>query len=76
MSIRFDPDNATENLRVISIQDMAGTSLLFLENNFKEAEWLVCSLKPLIERETARLGVRGRFPLLNWGGPFPRDRAR
>ena len=59
VSIRFSPEDATEHLRVISIQDRDGTNLLFLANNFREAELLVCGLKLLLERETNRLGVRG-----------------
>lgn len=57
-----------EHLRVISIQDVAGTSLLFLANNFREAELLVCGLKLLLERETCRLGVRGGLPGSAFGG--------
>lgn len=57
--IRFKGEDKMAHLRVISIQDSAGTSLLFLANNFREAELLVCGLKLLIERETTRLGVRG-----------------
>jgi hypothetical protein len=57
-----------EHLRVISIQDVSGTSLLFLANNFREAELLMCGLKLLLERETARLGVRGG--LTAFGGRY------
>ena len=57
--IKFNGEDKTEHLRVISVQDMSGTSLLFLANNFREAELLVCGLKLLLERETARLLVRG-----------------
>lgn len=56
-----------EHLRVISIQDVSGVSLLFLANNFREAELLVCGLKLLLERETVRLGVRGGTPLSAFG---------
>lgn len=59
-----------EHLRVISVQDVSGTSLLFLANNFREAELLVCGLKLLLERETARLGVRGGLPLRAFGGRY------
>lgn len=60
--IRFKGEDKMAHLRVISIQDASGTSLLFLANNFREAELLVCGLKLLIERETTRLGVRGGMP--------------
>ncbi|GKY93107.1 hypothetical protein MPSEU_000278900 [Mayamaea pseudoterrestris] len=60
--IKFNGEDKTEHLRVISMQDVAGTSLLFLANNFREAELLVCGLKLLLERETARLGIRGGLP--------------
>ena len=53
---------------MISIQDVSGTNLLFLANNFREAELLVCGLKLLLERETARLGVRGGLPISALGG--------
>lgn len=60
-------DDKMEHLRIINIQDVAGTSLLFLANNFREAELLVCGLKLLLERETLRLGVRGGLPLTAFG---------
>lgn len=66
--IRFKGEDKMEHLRVISIQDVAGTSLLFLANNFREAELLVCGLKLLLERETKRLGVRGGLPVSAFGG--------
>jgi lipid-binding SYLF domain-containing protein len=66
--IKFNPEDQTEHLRVISLQDVAGTSLLFLANNFREAELLMCGLKLLLERETARLGVRGGLPISALGG--------
>lgn len=66
--INLSSDDKTEHLRIISIQDVSGTSLLFLANNFREAELLVCGLKLLLERETARLGVRGGLPITALGG--------
>lgn len=66
--IKFNPEDKTEHLRVISMQDVSGTSLLFLANNFREAELLMCGLKLLLERETARLGVRGGLPISALGG--------
>mmetsp|Transcript_16303 Transcript_16303/g.22980 ORF Transcript_16303/g.22980 Transcript_16303/m.22980 type:complete len:1179 (-) Transcript_16303:1060-4596(-) len=67
--IRFNSEaDQTEHLRVISIEDVAGTSLLFVANNFREAELLVCGLKLLLERETARLSVRGGVPITALGG--------
>lgn len=66
--ISFKEEEQMERLRVISIQDVSGTSLLFLANNFREAELLVCGLKLLIEREAARLGVRGGLPMTSVGG--------
>ena len=57
--LKFNGEDKTEHLRVISVQDVSGTALLFLANNFREAELLVCGLKLLLERETARLSVRG-----------------
>jgi len=68
VSIRFSPDDATEHLRVISIRDVSGTSLLFLADNFREAELLVCGLKLLLERESVRLGVRGGVSITQLGG--------
>lgn len=65
--IRFKGEDKMAHLRVISIQDASGTSLLFLANNFREAELLVCGLKLLVERETTRLGVRGGMPK-SWFG--------
>ena len=63
VNIRFSPDDATEHLRMISVIDMHGATLLFLANNFREAELLVCGLKLLLERETSRLGIRGGVPI-------------
>lgn len=68
VSINFSSEDKTEHLRIISIKDVSGTSLLFLANNFREAELLVCGLKLLLERETARLGVRGGLPITALGG--------
>ncbi|GAX10889.1 hypothetical protein FisN_UnNu017 [Fistulifera solaris] len=65
--LRFEEDKM-EHLRVISVQDVSGTTLLFLANNFREAELLICGLKLLLERETTRLGVRGGLPLRAFGG--------
>lgn len=66
--IKFKGEDKTQHLRVISIQDVTGASLLFLANNFREAELLVCGLKLLLERESARLGVRGGLPIAALGG--------
>ena len=66
--VQFSSDDQTEHLRVISIQEVSGTSLLFLANNFREAELLVCGLKLLLEQETSRLGVRGGLPITALGG--------
>lgn len=66
--VQLRGDDKTQHLRVISIQDVSGTSLLFLANNFREAELLICGLKLLLERETARLGVRGGLPITALGG--------
>lgn len=66
--VRFK--DGMEQLRIISIQDVSGTQLLFVANNFREAELLICGLKLLLERETARLGVRGGLPLTAFGGRY------
>lgn len=68
VTIRLSPDDATEHLRVLSIHDVRGKSMLFLANSNKEAELLFCGLKLLLEGETARLSVRGGVPLNNLGG--------
>ena len=68
VQIKFKGEDKTQHLRVISIQDVSGRNLLFLANNFREAELLVCGLKLLLERETARLGVRGGLPISALGG--------
>ena len=66
--VRFKSEDKMEHLRVISLRGVSGTSLLFLANNFRDAEPLVCGLKLLLEREAARLGVRGGLPLTALGG--------
>lgn len=66
--IKFNPHDQTEHLRVISLQDVSGNRLIFLANNFREGEIIVCGLKLLLERETARLGVRGGLPITALGG--------
>ena len=68
VTIRLSPDDATEHLRVLSIQDVMGKSMLFLANSSKEAEMLFCGLKLLLECETSRLSVRGGVPLDELGG--------
>ncbi|KAL7543404.1 LOW QUALITY PROTEIN: hypothetical protein ACHAXR_012821, partial [Thalassiosira sp. AJA248-18] len=68
VTIRLSPDDATEHLRVLSIHDVTGKSMLFLANSNREAELLFCGLKLLLECETARLSVRGGVPLNKLGG--------
>jgi len=63
VSIRLSPDDATEHLRVLSINDVTGKSILFLANSNREAELLFSGIKLLLECETARLSVRGGVPL-------------
>lgn len=65
--VRFKGEDKMEHLRVISIQDVSGTALIFLANNFREAELLVCGLKLLLEREATRLGIRGGVPMSKFG---------
>jgi len=67
VNIRFKGEDKMEHLRIISIQDVGGTQLLFLANNFREAELLVCGLKLLLERETSRLAMRGGIPRHSFG---------
>ena len=68
VTVRLSPDDATEHLRVLSIHDVTGKSILFLANSNKEAELLFCGLKLLLECETARLSVRGGVPINKLGG--------
>jgi len=68
VTIRLSPDDATEHLRVLSIHDVTGKSMLFLANSNRESELLFCGLKLLLECETARLSVRGGVPLDKLGG--------
>ena len=68
VTIRLSPDDATEHLRVLSISDVTGKSMLFLASSNREAELLFCGLKLLLECETARLSVRGGVPLNKLGG--------
>jgi lipid-binding SYLF domain-containing protein len=67
-AVRLSRDDATEHLRLISVQDVSGKSLLFIADSNSEAELLVCGLKLLLECETARLGVRGGVPINEIGG--------
>jgi hypothetical protein len=66
--VRLSPDDATEHLRIVSIEDVTGKSLLFIAGSKHEAELLVCGLKLLLECESARLGVRGGVALDKLGG--------
>lgn len=68
IAVRLSRDDATEHLRLISIQDVSGKSLLFIADSNNEAELLVCGLKLLLECETARLGVRGGVSVNEIGG--------
>ena len=68
MTIRLSPDDATEHLRVLSVSDVTGKSMLFLADSGPEAELLFSGLKLLLECETSRLGVRGGVPLDQLGG--------
>jgi hypothetical protein len=67
-SVRLSPDDATEHLRVLAINDVTGKSILFLAESNREAELLFCGLKLLLECETVRLSVRGGVPLNKLGG--------
>ncbi|KAL7430579.1 hypothetical protein ACHAXM_002262 [Skeletonema potamos] len=67
-AVRLSRDDATEHLRLISVQDVSGKSLLFIADSNSEAELLFCGLKLLLECETARLGVRGGIPINEIGG--------
>eukprot|EP00804_Cyclotella_cryptica_P005778 CCRYP_000091-RA/>CCRYP_000091-RA protein AED:0.05 eAED:0.05 QI:331/1/1/1/0.83/0.71/7/1515/1505 len=73
VTVRLSPDDATEHLRIISIEDVTGKSLLFIASSNHEAELLVCGLKLLLECESARLGVRGGVPLNKLGGKLNKD---
>ena len=73
VSVRLSPDDATEHLRIISIDDVTGKSLLFIAGSNHEAELLVCGLKLLLECESARLGVRGGVALNKLGGKLNKD---
>lgn len=66
--IKLPGDDSSQHLRVISVCDVSGASLIFLANNLREAELLICGLKLLLERETVRLGVRGGVPVSALGG--------
>ncbi|KAL7553335.1 hypothetical protein ACHAWF_018177 [Thalassiosira exigua] len=68
VTIRLSPDDATEHLRILSLQDVTGKSMLFLANSNREAELLFCGLKLLLECETERLSVRGGVPVNQLGG--------
>ena len=73
VTVRLSPDDATEHLRVISIKDVTGKSMIFLANSKREAELLFCGLKLLLECETARLSVRGGVPLNEIGGKLGKN---
>lgn len=59
----MSPSDGTEHLRLISIIDTYGRSLLFLADNVRESEIIFCGIKLLLERETACLGIRGGQPI-------------
>lgn len=71
--IKLSSDDKWQHLRVISVCDVSGSSLIFLANNLREAELLICGLKLLLERETVRLGVRGGVPVSALGGRTATD---
>ncbi|KAL7517055.1 hypothetical protein ACHAWX_006539 [Stephanocyclus meneghinianus] len=73
VTVRLSPDDATEHLRIVAIEDVTGKSLLFIASSNHEAELLVCGLKLLLECESARLGVRGGVPLNKLGGKLNKD---
>ncbi len=62
-AVRLSRDDATEHLRLLSVKDVSGKSLIFIADSDIEAELLFCGLKLLLECETARLGVRGGVPI-------------
>jgi len=61
-------EDDSEHFKLIYIEEITRTkSLLLLTNTVAEAEILLCGLKLLIERETARFGVRGGQPMSAFG---------
>mmetsp|Transcript_1477 Transcript_1477/g.2502 ORF Transcript_1477/g.2502 Transcript_1477/m.2502 type:complete len:1349 (+) Transcript_1477:106-4152(+) len=73
IAVRLSRDDATEHLRLLSVQDVSGKSLIFIADSDVEAELLFCGLKLLLECETARLGVRGGVPISDIGGKLRKD---
>jgi len=72
-AVRLSRDDATEHLRLLSVQDVSGKSLIFIAESDIEAELLFCGLKLLLECETARLGVRGGVAINEIGGKLRND---
>lgn len=72
-AVRLSRDDATEHLRLLSVEDVSGKSLIFIADSDTEAELLFCGLKLLLECETARLGVRGGVPINEIGGKLRKD---
>jgi len=63
---KLEDDN--EHCKLIYIEEITRMkSLLLLTNTVAEAEILLCGLKLLIERETARFGIRGGQPMSAFG---------
>jgi len=72
-AVRLSRDDATEHLRILSVKDVSGKSLIFIADSDIEAELLFCGLKLLLECETERLGVRGGVPINEIGGKLRKD---
>jgi hypothetical protein len=51
--------DSSERDRVICLESSNDTQLVFLGNSFEETKLLYCGLKLLLEKETARMGIRG-----------------
>lgn len=61
-------EDESEHSKLIYIEEITRTkSLLLLTNTVAEAEILLCGLKLLTERETARFGIRGGQPMSAFG---------
>ena len=72
-AVRLSRDDATEHLRLISVQDVSGKTLSFIAQSNSEGEVLFCGLKLLLECESARLGVRGGVPINKISGKLRQD---
>jgi hypothetical protein len=75
VALNFDLGDPTAEFKLVVVAVRGGEDLLFMAGSFKEATLLIVGLGALLDRETARLGVRGGGAVDPAAPPAPPEAA-